>query len=254
MEKLKLSVITSTYNSGASLGQTIESILSQSYRPLEYIIIDGNSTDNTLQIIEEAKGKLAEAGIYFNYISEKDSGIYNAWNKGLNLASGNWISFLGSDDMYVPNAIQKYASAIQQDQNIDFVCAKTKMMSKGKLVREFGEDFCWQTFKKEMKILHAGSFMASAYFKKFGKFDESYRITADYEMLLRKGQSIKVKFIDEFLVIMGADGISSSEIAPAFLEAKRARIENGARNKLFAEIDYYWLRFKIFLKTIINGN
>lgn len=253
MEKGKLTIITSTYNSGTTLAMTLQSILSQSYRPLEYIIVDGASSDSTLDLIEEAKPKFQAAGIQFKGISEKDSGIYNAWNKGLKMATGDWISFLGSDDAYEENAVSRYANSIAVNPAADFICAKTKMYSNNKLVREFGEDFNWKVFKREMKILHAGSFLSKTYFDEYGHFDESYRITADYEMLLRKGSALQVIFIDEFLVRMGADGVSSSQIRSASLEAKRAKIEKGARSRLLAEFDYYWVRLKIALKNLMNG-
>ena len=96
---LKISIITVTYNSAATLEQTILSVLDQSYQNIEYVILDGGSTDETLQIIEKYKTKISK------FISEKDNGLYDALNKGIDLASGDIIGFLHSDDFYIDNTI-----------------------------------------------------------------------------------------------------------------------------------------------------
>ena len=254
MSQPKLSIITSTFNSEKTLPLTINSILSQSYRPLEYIIVDGASSDGTVDLIKAAEENFSRQNIDFKYLSEKDSGIYNAWNKGLAMASGDWIAFLGSDDEYYPNAVSEYAKAIIDHPHLDLVYAKTKMYSNDQLLRTFGERFKWSTFKREMKILHAGSFINKEYFNEYGSFDESFKISGDYEHLLRKGDQLRVLFIDHFLVKMSADGVSSSLVKRALKESMRARVKSGARILPLAIIDYYWVRSKIALKKLFNGN
>lgn len=245
-----LSVITACFNSERTIEATLLSILSQGYRPLEYIIVDGNSTDQTCQLIEKYSTNFSAAGIAFKWISESDTGIYNAWNKGLKLASGTWISFLGSDDIYYENSIEKYAKVIEDNPNHDFVTAKAKIMENGVLQRIFGEKFNWNVFKREMKILHAGGFLNRKYIDEYGVFNEDYKITGDYEMLLRKGKNLKVHVIDEVLVEMDAGGLSNTHVNQALNEAKQSKINTAHRNPLLANLEMFIVKTKITLKSM----
>lgn len=252
MEKINLSVITASFNSEKTIESTLNSILNQDCSNMEYIIVDGGSSDSTLSIIQKFENFFNDAGVVFKWISEKDTGIYNAWNKGLDLAKGDWISFLGSDDIYLPKAIQQYRKQMFKNPESDFITAKARIVSNGILEREFGTDWHWKSFKREMKILHAGGFINKNYILQYGKFDESYRIAGDYELLLRKGKKLNVIFINQFLVEMNADGVSNTLIQKALKEAMQARIKNNARSKFFAHIDYYWIFFKISCKKILH--
>ena len=247
-----LSVITASFNSEKSIVNTMDSILTQEHRPLEYIIIDGNSTDNTCQLIKSKESSFADAGIKLKWQSEPDNGIYDAWNKGLAIATGNWISFLGSDDIYYPKSLSYYYEAIEKNKNSDFVTAKTRIKKENKLIRNFGQEWSWHTFKKEMKILHAGGFLNKNYIDQYGAFDETYKITGDYELLLRKGNELRVEFIDKFLVEMDGGGVSNSELKNALLEARRAKIETAKRSKILANMEMYVVLMKIQLKSILS--
>ncbi len=251
MKSSPLTVITASFNSQETIGRTIESILSQDHRPLEYIIIDGASTDKTCEIIQGSEKRFEEKGILFKWISETDHGIYSAWNKGVKKASGEWISFLGSDDIYTEQSLDEYNKAINDLNSVDFITAKAKIKSKGKLLRDFGEPWRWSIFKKEMKILHAGGFLNKSYFQEYGLFEESYKITGYYELLLRKGANLKVGFIDKFLVEMEDGGISNSNISEAFREATHAKIHTAKRNKLLANLERNIVLTKILIKKAL---
>jgi len=249
-----LTVITATFNSEETIEATINSLLKQTVKPFEYIVVDGLSQDKTMEIVGASEVKFKAAGIKLKCISERDEGIYDAWNKALRLVEGEWVAFLGSDDLYVSNALELYRNKAIEHPDIDFITAKAKLISGDKVVRQFGEPFKWETFKREMKILHAGGFLNVHYFKEHGTFDQTYKITGDYELLLRKGKKLKVSFIDQVLVHMGADGVSSTHVASAFKEARRARVKNKARNTVLAYFDYYWVMFKIKIKMVlVNG-
>jgi glycosyltransferase involved in cell wall biosynthesis len=103
-------IITVSFNSGKTIRATIRSLLNQKCTNFEYIIIDGNSTDNTLEIIKSYENKFALKNVRYKYTSEPDNGIYNACNKGLNLINGNWVAFLGSDDYYSPEKLLQYCN------------------------------------------------------------------------------------------------------------------------------------------------
>ena len=101
-----VSIITVCFNSEKTIQKTIQSLLNQSVTGFEYILVDGKSKDSTIEIIKSFENKFKEKGISYKWISEKDTGIYNAFNKGINLSKGKWISFLGSDDIYLKTAIE----------------------------------------------------------------------------------------------------------------------------------------------------
>lgn len=105
----KVSIITASYNSEATLEATIESVYNQTYQDIEYIIIDGGSSDKTVSIIQKFEPLFSGR---LKWISEPDKGIYDAWNKGLEIATGEWIAFLGSDDIYLPDSIHKYMNVL----------------------------------------------------------------------------------------------------------------------------------------------
>lgn len=248
---VKLSIITATYNSASSIKDTIESILIQDLDYLEYIIIDGNSKDATVSIIKQYEEKFKNKGWNFKWISEKDNGIYDAWNKGLALVSGNWISYIGSDDVYLENSLKLYYQTILANSNQDFVTAKAIIKSEGNTNRIFGSEFLWSEFRREMKILHAGGFLSKNYFDKYGIFDESYKITGDYELLLRAGSNLKVTFINDILVEMDGGGVSNTLVIESFKEARRAKLKNKSRSNTMAMCDFYFVLLKVYLKKLI---
>lgn len=220
-----LSIVTACFNSEKTITNTINSILNQDFTDYEYIIVDGNSSDNTINIIKNYIPLFKEKNISFKWISENDHGIYNAWNKGLKLAKGGWISFLGSDDMYIDGALKQYANIIYQNKNEDYIYSKVKIFDEGKKIREINKKWNWHLFKKSMNIAHAGAFHNMDYFKKFGLFNEEYRIAGDYEMLLRAKNELNAVFMDEFTVIMLDGGISKKMFLKAFKEAEKAKIQ-----------------------------
>ena len=136
------SIITATYNSEKTLERTIKSVLNQSYSNFEYIIIDGNSSDKTLYIIKKYEEEFTKKKLVFKYLSENDKGIYDAWNKGIDLASGEWISFLGSDDSYLPNALRLYFNEIEKREAINYISSQVNLTNEnGKILAVFGKKY-----------------------------------------------------------------------------------------------------------------
>ena len=112
---MKISVVTVCYNSEKTIEQTIESVLNQTYTDVEYIIVDGKSTDHTIEIAERYREKFAEKGMEYHIISERDKGIYDAMNKGARLATGKLVSMLNSDDWYEPNALETVVNTYKEE-------------------------------------------------------------------------------------------------------------------------------------------
>jgi len=164
----RVSIITATYNAEEFLAECIESILQQTYPNIEYLIIDGGSTDNTQAIVQQYGNKIDF------FISESDKGIYDAWNKGLKAANGEWIAFVGSDDRLFPNAVELYIDHIcqQSESKLDFVTSKLQLVTKDlKIVNIVGEPWTWETFKKGMTTFHLGCFHAKHLFEVYGNFE-----------------------------------------------------------------------------------
>lgn len=203
-----VTIVTSVFNGGHLLENTIKSIISQTYSNIEYIIIDGGSKDQTIDII-----KKYDANIDY-WISEPDDGIYFAWNKALQRATGDWIAFIGADDIYKHDAIEKMMSVALLNRELDYISARIELIRDGKVLRVVGKPWSWNLFKRYMCTGHNGSLHSRSLYERYGSYDTSYRSSADYEFLLRAGSSLKAGFVDSITVSMTLGGISTSSYKP----------------------------------------
>lgn len=180
---MKISIITVCYNSEKTISQTFESVLNQDYSNIEYIVVDGKSTDSTLDIIQDYKRKFEKRKISFKFISEKDSGIYDAMNKGVSLSSGAIIGIINSDDWYTENILTKIVKIFNNDSKLEILYGKVNIVNnKG----EFG--FIKSPGKlndilKTMVIPHPTVFVKKQKYDKFN-FNTKNKIASDYEFLL----------------------------------------------------------------------
>ncbi|UCF19441.1 MAG: glycosyltransferase [Gemmatimonadota bacterium] len=182
----RVSVIVATMNAAASLQTCIDSVAGQTYPHKEFIIVDGGSTDGTLDIIRDNEGVVSQ------WISEPDEGIYDAWNKGLAIASGDWIAFLGSDDYFwntdvLSTMAPKLAAA---PPSCRFVYADAILLDEGgQLVGKIA--LPWSKEERRfrqgvMRIPHPGMFHRRDLFEAHGVFDTQFKVAGDYELLLRE--------------------------------------------------------------------
>lgn len=215
-EKPFVSVITSVYNAEKTLEKCIQSVLGQTYTNFEYLIIDGKSTDGTLAIVEKYKKDISFV------ISEKDSGIYDAWNKGLSYSKGEWVCFLGADDEFYPEAIEKMVSvALESKQQLDYISGRTNLFKNNQLVKTAGIPYDWATFRRYVSTGHNGALHHKSIYSRFGLYDTSYRSAADYELLLRLGKGLSAGYTDYITTKMNLGGASNMSHKP-ILEAHRA--------------------------------
>jgi glycosyltransferase involved in cell wall biosynthesis len=224
-----VTVITAVFNGKQHLAQCIESVMSQGYPNLEHLILDGGSTDGTLDVLRTYEDRIAF------WKSEPDTGVYDAWNKGLSLARGEWIAFLGADDEYLPNAVAAYMDLARDNPDADYLSSQIEWLHPSGHSRTIGRPWQWPLFGRYMCSAHVGSMHRKRLFDLYGRFDASYRITGDYEFLLRSRAALRAAFIPLVTVHMRAGGVSDS--AAAFREANRAKKTTGGLPKLIAFSD-----------------
>ena len=239
-----ITVITSTLNAAKHLPAAIQSIREQNYQNIEYIIIDGASSDGTLDILR------ANEDVIDYWVSEPDKGIYDAWNKGVKLSRGDWVAFLGADDIYLEGAMQAYVALINScsDESLQFVSSQVNLTSGSKVVRSIGQSWDWRVFRKYMNVAHVGSLHHKSLFVKFGLFDVTYKICGDYEFLLRPRANLSTIYLNSTTVNMSISGISNSNFN-VFSESARAKVVTGGRNFLFSQLEKYWAIIKWLIRS-----
>ena len=204
---MKISIITITFNSAKTLQRTLDSVQSQTYREIEHVIVDGASTDGTKNLIES----YAKQHPNVRWVSEKDKGIYNALNKGISLATGDIIGFLHSDDvLFSCHSIEQIASAFS-DPSIDVVYGDLQYCRDGKIVRRWKSNaFQPHSLKYGWMPPHPTMYVRREVYQQVGEYDEWFRISADYDMMLRIFTAgYKSQYIPKVLVCMETGGASN---------------------------------------------
>lgn len=217
---MKISLITATYNSASTISATINSVRNQNIDNLEYIIIDGGSTDGTHEIINQNKDMITK------YISEKDAGIYDALNKGMKMASCEIVGFLHSDDIFADNDTLKEIIDVFEKQSVDFIYGDLQYVTAGtpqKILRHWkSNNFSRNNLKKGWMPPHPTVYFKRELIEKIGFFNTSYIISADYDWVIRclTQQDIKVAYIPKVLVKMRAGGKSNSSLKNIIQKSK----------------------------------
>lgn len=211
-----ISIIVASYNAADLILGCVQSIAAQTYPHTELIVIDGGSTDRTPEILEQN-----EASISW-WISEPDRGIYHAWNKGIERASGDWICFLGTDDRFAnPDSLSTMVQRLLITP-VDLVSAKGAWVdSQGHLIEVWGDPWNWSRLKRYQTLVHPGMLHRAELFERHGRFSEQYRCAGDYEFLLRLGAGTTAAFVDEVTVLIGKAGVSHTMIKVSFWERKK---------------------------------
>ena len=209
VNKPLISIITSVFNGAKTIEISIKSVIDQTYPNIEYIIIDALSIDGTINILEKNSCSIDY------WVSEPDNGIYDAWNKGLNLASGEWVLFLGSDDFLKPDALTKMVNcANTSSEKLEYISGKAELLKEGKVKRTIGLPWSWKKFRLYCCTAQAGALHNKALYKRLGNYDTTYKSSGDYEFLLRAGKELKAGYVDEVTILMSIGGISNSSLLP----------------------------------------
>lgn len=229
---MRISVITVVRNGSSTIEETIRSIRGQSYRDVEHIVVDGASTDGTQDVINRYLDRIA------TFISEPDHGIYDAMNKGLEVASGDVVGFLNSNDFYEHSYVLERVAQAMQDSEVDACYADlvytdaydTRRIKRYWKSRPYEQGLC----RRGWMPAHPTFFARGALYKRFGGFDLEFRRQADFEMALRlfDTQKIKAVYVPEVWVRMRTGGFSNNSILGVLkgnIEAYRACRKNGVK-------------------------
>lgn len=243
---LRFSVATVVYNAEYAISKTLESVLNQTYTPFEYLIIDGCSSDRTLSVIETYHNKFIEKKIILKIISEKDNGIYNAMNKAITNATGDFLSFINAGDWYEQSALQNI-NDFYQKKDFDLTYGGLHYINpNGSITNKMS--------KNDIKGLvtsrhwnHPSMFLKTNIYKKY-YFDESYKVYSDFDLYLKlRKANVKILVIDKIITNFIADGVSTNVGFKNVIERARekyAAYKHNGYSPIYYFESYGWEIFK----------
>jgi glycosyltransferase involved in cell wall biosynthesis len=247
---MKISIITVAFNAAHTIADTLESVAGQTHPKIEHIVVDGASTDGTLDVIRRHGEHVARL------ISEPDHGIYDAMNKGLRLATGEVIGFLNSDDVYADTGVLARVSAIMEKETLDALFGDAEFVSPARpdhpLRRYRSERFRPDRIAWGWMPAHPTLFLRRQVYERFGMFRTDYRIAGDFELVARMfhGGTLRYRHVPEVLVRMRTGGISTGGWRNTLLlnrEVLRACRENGIPTSLPKILSKYPAKLLEFL-------
>lgn len=219
---MKVSIITAVRNAAASIGATLDSVNSQDYPDVEHVIVDGASTDDTMRVVTERSRRLGLT------VSEKDRGVYDAFNKGLALARGEWIGFMGAGDRFAhPGAISRLIDATRAER-VDAVFSDMKIVDPHDrhVIRNYRSgSFTPARIGSGYMPAHPTLLLRRSVYERFGTFDIGYRIAGDFEFIVRAfaRNQTPYTYVPESLVEMDDGGLSNRGLRSKWLITREMR-------------------------------
>ncbi len=258
---MKISVITATWNSGATLRDTMESVLSQTYDDYEHIIVDGGSKDNTMDIVRELEPRY---GGRLRWVSERDNGLYDAMNKGIGMATGDVVGILNSDDFYTSRDVLQYVATEMSDMTVDGIYGDIHYVNDDNLekcVRYYSsKGFSRRLMRLGFMPAHPSFYCRRELYEKYGRFDLSYKVAADFECLLRLiyVNRIRTKYLEKDFVTMRTGGASTSGLQShkqIMRDHQRAFRSNGVYSNVALEsLRYVYKLFEVATTRISQSH
>jgi glycosyltransferase involved in cell wall biosynthesis len=229
----RLSIVVATFNCATRLQACIDSIVAQTSSDWELLVVDGGSTDGTVDVIQSNLEHVA----YWH--SRPDAGIYDAWNQALECATGEYVCFLGADDAWhAPDVLASVFAAIG-DRQYELVTGRGLLVDgAGRAIEEFGRPWDYRRVMKRMTICHPGALHRRELFRRFGAFDTGYRICADYEFLLRLPASLRSLHLDMTMVDVADGGVSRIRRMSMLKERFRAQVRSSRVGPVRASLYY----------------
>lgn len=250
----KISIITISYNSINTIEKTFKSVLAQTYRPLEYVLVDGESKDGTIALIERYISKFQVAGIEVNFKSEPDRGISDAFNKGIARTTGEIIGIINSDDQLMPESLKDVMQEFERSES-DIVCGDCLWVDE-----ENGIEYIRKSkmqldrLKYEMVLMHPSCFVKKSAYEKYGVFDTNLKFVMDKDLMARFYKNgAKFSHIPKVLTRMSAGGASDANAKKVYIEGVTVAVSNGVP-RWFAEIRWRVMAVKAWIAGIIKKN
>jgi glycosyltransferase involved in cell wall biosynthesis len=251
-----ISVITVCLNAATFIEQTIQSVLAQTYPKIEYIIIDGGSTDGTVDIIRKYESRLA----YWH--SKPDRGLAQAFNLGLVQAKGAWILFLNADDFFLnPTVLDEMAPYLAAHPEADVIYGDTVIMSFASEPKPMpfrrGQSASWSWQKLRWlgmfgTIPHQSAFTSRRYFARVGNFAEGLKISVDYEHYLRGGRNLRVLHVRLPVSGMRVGGLAARNIIQTFRECRWGQQQTGALPPPLAWLSFFYMVGRYYLSRMLH--
>lgn len=235
-EDIVVSIVTVTYNASDFLEETIKSIISQTYPSIEYIIIDGGSTDNTLDIIHSYEKYISK------WISEPDQGIYDAMNKGISMASGSLIGIVNASDYLSVDAVRFVVDAFVKHHDVGIVHGDINMLNEdGTFFKRKHPNPDLSQHYKGMQIHHPTVFVRKQVYDEVGTFDLQFKISADFDLILRcVNAGVKFHYIPEVISNFRLGGVSTQRQKLAHEDCANSLLKNGYSIEEVAAIKNQW--------------
>ena len=209
---MKISIITIAYNSENSISDAINSVLSQTYPDIEYIIVDGKSKDKTVEIVKSYGNKISK------FVSEPDKGIYDALNKGIEMASGDMVGFMHSDDLFADEHVIEKVAGLFKENDVDSIYGDLNYVFKNdtnKILRYWKSgEFSLSRLKFGWMPPHPTFYVKRKIYEKYGGFDIDFKISSDYDSMLRFLGKYKIStaYLPEVMIKMRVGGASNRSL------------------------------------------
>lgn len=243
---MKLTVITISYNEKSTIKQTIESVLAQDFTDFEYIIVDGKSTDGTMEIINEFSDKFSLV------ISEEDSGIFDAMNKGVVHAGGEYVIFMNAGDYFVNNTVLTDVFNLNSEADLIYGDVIFKY-SNGILMRRKSPKILNKAYFYIDSLNHQTTFIRKELFEKYGLFDTSLKITSDYDFMLKViySKHCSIAYISIPVSVFNLNGVSShKDFFKLQNKERRICLNRYYSKKELKKYDNIWLFYELFYKKL----
>ena len=217
----KISILMATWNCSSLLATFFRSLEEQSPGDWELLILDNCSSDGLPQLVRQYQA--AHPNHLIRFSSQTDSGIYDAWNRGIKLAEGDYLCFIGADDRFVSSeSLQQLLDLTSSSAEL-ITCRNSYYSSDGRFLRDWGSAWNWRRMRESMNIAHPGMLVRRDLFERFGLFDPSFKICGDYEWFLRLAPAVSSAHSQTSILKIVQAGVSHTKIEAVYAETFRAQ-------------------------------